>query len=91
MGQAAGNAVREGLSHDRALQAITRYPAEALGIKDVGILAKGARANLVFWSGDPLELSTVPTAILIGGVPQKLVSRQTLLRDRYRKLRQARP
>jgi hypothetical protein len=82
--QAAGNAVAHGLKHDAALLALTRSPAEIFGVGDrFGSLAVGRPADLVIWSGDPLEVTTVAEAVYMGGVAQTLRSRQTELRDRY--------
>jgi imidazolonepropionase-like amidohydrolase len=83
--QLAGNAVRGGMPHDQALAAITSTPARVFGLGR-GAIAQGAPANLVLWSGDPLELSSRPQLILVGGAEQALESRQTALRDRYRQL-----
>ena len=38
---------------------------------------------IVIWSGDPLEVTTLAEAVVLGGRSIPLVSRQTLLRDRY--------
>lgn len=84
--QSAGNAVRGGLDHDAALRAITQTPAEVFGIADHGRIATGAVANLVVWSGDPLELSSHVDQLLIGGRVIALESRQTELRDKYRQV-----
>ncbi|MEE2830554.1 MAG: amidohydrolase family protein [Myxococcota bacterium] len=84
--QLAGNAVRAGMDHDQAMQAITQTPAEVFGLEQSGRLEPGKRANIVLWSGDPLEISTRPILVLIGGRTQSLESRQTRLRDRYRTL-----
>ena len=53
---------------------------------DRGIITAGKVANIVIWPGDPLELSSAPTAVFIRGRQQSLRSRQSLLRDRYRDL-----
>jgi imidazolonepropionase-like amidohydrolase len=84
--QAAGNAVRAGMDHDKAIAALTQVVAETFGMTDYGKIAVGARANLVVWSGDPLELSTLAEHVLISGQTIPLVSRQTKLRERYRVL-----
>jgi imidazolonepropionase-like amidohydrolase len=84
LGQVAGNAVRAGLAPDAAMRAISQTPAEVFGVGDRGRLAAGARANVVVWSGDPCEVSSAPERVFIGGRDVALVSRQTLLRDRYR-------
>jgi imidazolonepropionase-like amidohydrolase len=82
--QAAGNAVAHGLPPDAALAAMTRNPAVIFGVTDrAGSLAVGRPADLVLWSGDPLEVTTFAERIFIGGQPMPLRSRQTELRDRY--------
>ena len=81
--QLAGNAVANGLPWDAALAALTRNPAEIFGQSDRGHIAVGQVADLVLWSGDPLEVTTAADAVWIGGVAQSMQSRQTLLRDRY--------
>jgi imidazolonepropionase-like amidohydrolase len=86
LAQVAGNAVRAGLDKGAALDAITRIPAEAFGMSDRGSIVVGKRANLVIWSGDPLEVSSAPERIFIGGEDAPLVSRQTRLFERYREL-----
>ena len=76
-----------GVSWGEALAMITSRPAEALGLgRDIGSLVAGRRADLVIWSGDPLEVSSNAEAVYIDGVQQPLVTRQTRLRDRYRGL-----
>ena len=52
----------------------------------IKVLRPGARANVVIWSGDPLELQTEVKQLIIGGRGVPLRSRQTELRDRYRDL-----
>lgn len=84
--QVAGNAVRSGLSHDQAMAAVTRVPADVFGVTDRGRLAPGAVADVVVWSGDPFETSTRVEGLWIEGRSIPLVSRQTLLRDRYAEL-----
>ena len=82
--QAAGNAVAHGLPWAAGLAAITRVPAEIFGVGDrFGTLAPGRTADLVLWSGDPLEVSSVADLVLADGQVQSGVSRHTLLRDRY--------
>ncbi len=84
MRQSAGNAVAHGLPWAAALAAITRVPAETFGVADrFGTLAPGRTADLVLWSGDPLEVSSVAELVVADGKLQSGVSRHTLLRDRY--------
>ncbi|WP_138380572.1 amidohydrolase family protein [Luteithermobacter gelatinilyticus] len=87
LGQLAGNAVAHGLSYEAALKAITVNPAKIFGIADrYGTLEKGKDADIVVWDGDPLEVATNPEHVLVKGVEYPLISRRTLLRDRYMKL-----
>jgi imidazolonepropionase-like amidohydrolase len=80
----AGMAVANGLPYQDALAAITSAPATIFGFPaGAGPLAPGADADVVIWDGDPLEPASAPTAVFVGGVEAPLVTRQTLLRDRY--------
>jgi imidazolonepropionase-like amidohydrolase len=84
--QHAGNAVRFGMDHDAAIRAVTQAPAEAFGLKGYGRIEPGAIANVAVWSGDPLQTSTRVEHVWVRGREQSLVTRQTLLLERYRKL-----
>jgi len=82
--QLAGNAVANGLPWEAGLAGLTSVPAQALGVADqVGSIAPGRRADLVLWSGDPLEVSTVAEQVWLDGRAVPMRSRQTELRDRY--------
>jgi len=88
--QLAGNAVASGLAWEDGLAGLTRVPAEAFGIGDkLGSIAVGKRADLVLWSGDPLEVNTVAMQVWLDGRAISMRSRQTELRERY--LRTATP
>ena len=80
--QVAGNAVANGLPHQAAIAAIAHTPARVFGGEDRR-LTPGSRGDLVIWSGDPLEVTSMAEQVIIGGKPDTMVSRQTLLRDRY--------
>jgi imidazolonepropionase-like amidohydrolase len=81
---AAGNAVAHGLPWRDAIAGLTIIPATLFGVEDrVGSLAPGKDADLVLWSGDPLEPLSQPKAIFVRGVEQPLTSRPLQLRDRY--------
>jgi hypothetical protein len=82
--QLAGNAVAHGLPWESALAAITSTPADIFGLGAAhGRIAVGRSADLVLWSGDPLEVTTLADQVWIGGRPVEMKSRQTELRDRY--------
>ncbi|MBV8978553.1 MAG: amidohydrolase family protein [Alphaproteobacteria bacterium] len=90
--QIAGNAVANGMKWDHALAAITRNPAEIWGLADsYGTLEPGKDADVVIWDGDPLEVTSAPTAVFIKGQQMPMTSRQTALRERYRDAAQQNP
>ena len=58
--------------------------AAQFGVADrIGTIAIGKRADLVLWTGDPLEVSTVARQVWFDGKAISMRSRQTELRDRY--------
>lgn len=80
--QVAGNAVAHGLPHKTALAAMTTLPARIFGGADRS-LQQGSRADLVIWSGDPLDVNAAADMVIIGGELDKMQSRQTMLLRRY--------
>jgi len=89
LNQEAGIAVANGLPWEVALTAVTLGPARAYGVERThGSVAVGKVANLVVWSGDPFELSSAAVQVYVRGALVPQVTRQTLLRDRYRDLEQ---
>ena len=82
--QLAGNAVANGLPWEDGLAGLTSVPARAFGVADrFGSIAPGKRADLVLWSGDPLEVNAVALQVWMDGEAIPMRSRQTELRDRY--------
>jgi len=64
----AAIAIRKGLSPDVALRSITIIPAKVLGIADrVGSIEEGKDADLVVFSGDPLDIRNKAEMVLING------------------------
>lgn len=82
--QSAGNAVAYGLPYEAGLKAISTNVAGIFGIEG-GVIEPGAVGDIAIWNGDPLEVTSFPEQLLIGGEPQSLVTRSTRLRDRYLK------
>ena len=77
-----------GVTWGEALAMVTSRAAEAIGMgNEIGSLAEGRRADVVIWSGDPLQVTSEAEVVMIDGVRQPLETRQTKLRDRYRDLR----
>jgi imidazolonepropionase-like amidohydrolase len=66
----AALAVREGMSEEEALKAITINAAEIIGVADrVGSLEVGKDADIVVFRGHPFEYRTVAELVLIDGLP----------------------
>lgn len=82
--QAAGVAVANGLPYEVALAGLTVNPATIFALDETyGTLVADTVANLVLWSGDPLEVTSMADTVILNGKKIAMVSRQTLLRDRY--------
>jgi len=82
--QLAGNAVSFGLPHEAGIAALTSNPARIFGVEDQqGSIRRNMAANVVLWSGDPLEVTTAAEVVVINGHLIPMESRQTKLRDRY--------
>lgn len=61
-------AVKEGLERDTALRVVTINPAEIMGVADrIGSLAPGKDADMVVWSGDPLDIYQRAEQVYING------------------------
>lgn len=76
-----------GVSWGDALAMITSRPAEAVGLGgQIGRLAPGEDADIVIWTGDPLEVTSGAEQVFIDGVAQPLDDHQSRLLQRYRSL-----
>jgi imidazolonepropionase-like amidohydrolase len=61
-------AVKEGLSPAAALRAVTINPARIMGVADrLGSITPGKDADLVIWSGDPLDVMSRAERAFIAG------------------------
>jgi hypothetical protein len=79
--QLAGNAVAHGLPKEAAIAALTVQPAEIFGLAgERGRIARGQVADLVLWSGDPLEVTSAADQVLIAGSAVAMRSRLPELR-----------
>ncbi|MDN3637342.1 amidohydrolase family protein [Simiduia curdlanivorans] len=81
--QSAGNAVANGLDKQLAIAAMTANPARWFKSPLTGDIRQGAVADLVLWSGDPLEVTSSAELVIAAGVEASQVTRATMLRDRY--------
>lgn len=88
--QSAGNAVANGLDKLTALKAMTINPRQVFqAFPDSGVVRQGEPANLVLWSGDPLEMTSTVELVLVNGKQMPLESRASQLAQRYFKKFQA--
>lgn len=64
----AALAVREGLDEEMALRAITRWPAEILGVDhELGSIAVGKRADLAIFDGHPFDFRSRLNLVMVDG------------------------
>src|SRR5688572_7438760 len=83
--QQAGIAVSYGMPYDAALRAVTVNPARIWGIAErFGTLEAGKDADVVVWSGDPFEVTTIVDHVFIRGRQMPVDTRQRELFLRYR-------
>lgn len=82
--QHAGNAVANGLPYAAGLAALTLNPARILSVENrLGSLTAGKQADVVVWSGDPLQVTEAAEQVIINGQLMPMEARNTKLRDRY--------
>jgi len=80
----AAMSVAWGLNRDEALKALTINAAEILGVADrVGSIEAGKDANLFIAKGDPLEIRTQLTHVIIRGTDVGVDSRHEALYRKY--------
>ena len=61
-------AVHFGMPQEHAIAAVTRVPAEALGVFDrLGSLEQGKDADIAFWTGDPIDPASACLLVLVNG------------------------
>lgn len=90
--EAAGLAVANGLSWQDAMRALTIDAATIWGVDArYGSLAPGKDADVVIWSGDPLEPATYAEVVVMAGREVTMRTRQDALRERYAPQRAADP
>lgn len=64
----AGIAMRNGMSREESLRAMTSVPAHICGIDDrVGRLAAGCDADIIIWEGNPPDITAVPKVVFCDG------------------------
>ena len=72
------------MSRDEALKALTINAAEILGVADrIGSLEAGKDANLFIARGDPLEIRTQVTHVIIQGSDVGLANKHLALYEKY--------
>jgi imidazolonepropionase-like amidohydrolase len=73
-----------GMSRDAALKALTIDSAAILGVADrIGSIEAGKDANLFIASGDPLEVRTQVTHVIIQGRDVGVANKHLALYDKY--------
>lgn len=81
----AGAAIAYGLPEGEALNAVTRYPAEILGLDDyIGTLEPGKRATFLITDGHPLEYSTTIEQVYVDGRKSDMMDMHRQLYEKYK-------
>ena len=80
--QGAGTAVAHGMPHEAAIEAMTTAPSRVFGGR-ARALEVGTRADMVIWSGDPLEVTSYATSVILKGEVASMATRQSKLLERY--------
>jgi imidazolonepropionase-like amidohydrolase len=81
--QGAGIAVSYGLPWQEAFNGLTKNIAEVFKLSKRGSIKPGYIADIVVWSGDPLEVTTFVEQVYISGEIIPLKNRSMRLKDRY--------
>ena len=80
----AAMAVAWGLPREEAIKALTINAAEILGVGErLGSIEPGRIANLLIAKGDPLEIQTEITHVIIAGRDVDLMNKHRALYERY--------
>ena len=83
----ASISVAHGLSEKKALEALTINPARILGIdEEVGSLEAGKTANVVIWTGSPIQGRSRVETVIIRGKLIPMTSLQTRLYEKFKKI-----
>jgi len=83
----ASMSVAHGLSEEEAIKALTINPAKILGVDaELGSLEAGKLANIVIWTGSPIQLRSRVKGVIINGKIMPLESIQTRLRDKFERI-----
>ena len=60
------------MDREEAIRAVTINPAQICGIDDrVGSLETGKDADMVIFSGDPIDILNFPKAVIVDGILEK--------------------
>ena len=81
--QGAGIAVSYGLPWKEALKGLTKNIAEVFKLEKRGSLQPGYIADIVIWSGDPLEVTSFVEQVYLSGESVPTKNRSMRLKERY--------
>ena len=81
--QGAGIAVSYGLPWEEALKGLTKNIVEVFKIDKRGSLQPGYIADIVVWSGDPLEVTSFVEQVYLSGESVSTKNRSVRLKERY--------
>jgi imidazolonepropionase-like amidohydrolase len=70
------------MPHEAAIEAMTTAPSRVFGGR-ARALEVGNVADMVIWSGDPLEVTSYATRVILKGEVTSMETRQSKLLERY--------
>ncbi len=77
--------VRAGLDRQAAWQGLTANAAKIAGVEArTGRIERGLDADLCLWSGDPLDLASRPSVVIVGGQPVTLEGAPSAAKESHR-------
>ena len=81
--QGAGIAVSYGLPWEEALKGLTKNIADVFKLSKRGSIQPGYIADIVIWTGDPLEVTSFVEQVYLSGESVPAKNRSMRLKDRY--------
>ena len=70
------------MPHEAAIEAMTTAPSHVFGCRARALEVRNG-ADMVIWSGDPLEVTSYATSVTLKGEVTSMETRQSKLLERY--------
>ena len=70
------------MPHEAAIEAMITAPSRVFGCRARALEVRNG-ADMVIWSGDPLEVTSYATSVILKGEVTSMETRQSKLLERY--------